>query len=296
MNSSGGYTCDQATEMRIVKKHRFNAQVTALELGYGIIGRPLMNVYCYLIGGTLIDCGQARMAEEMKSFASAHRINQLLLTHHHEDHSGNAAMIAKVCSAAVMGHPVTVHKMTHIRPILPYQHLVWGQSREVSVSPLPALVASDGFCFLPIHTPGHSKDHTVYLEMQNGWLFSGDLYLGERIKFFRSDEKIDQQIQSLKTMLQYDFEALFCGHNPHIEKRSRSAASQTGLSGRDRRPGSLFVGPWVAGKRNYPAIGSTAGPLCQTRYPGQCQFRQHGSIGYPGYLIPRAALTCSHAS
>ncbi|WP_319409940.1 MBL fold metallo-hydrolase [uncultured Desulfosarcina sp.] len=203
--------------MRIVKKHRFNAQVTALELGYGIIGRPLMNVYCYLIGGTLIDCGQARMAEEMKSFASAHRINQLLLTHHHEDHSGNAAMIAKVCSAAVMGHPVTVHKMTHIRPILPYQHLVWGQSREVSVSPLPALVASDGFCFLPIHTPGHSKDHTVYLEMQNGWLFSGDLYLGERIKFFRSDEKIDQQIQSLKTMLQYDFEALFCGHNPILK-------------------------------------------------------------------------------
>jgi glyoxylase-like metal-dependent hydrolase (beta-lactamase superfamily II) len=211
--------------MKIVKKHRFNAQVTALELGYGIIGRPLMNVYCYLIGDTLIDCGQARMADEMKSFVSTHRINQLLLTHHHEDHSGNAAMIAKVCSAEVMGHPVTVHKMTHIRPILPYQHLVWGQAQEVAVSPLPPVVTSDGLRFLPIHSPGHSKDHTVYLEVQNGWLFSGDLYLGDRIKFFRIDEKIDQQIQSLQIVLQHDFTALFCAHNP-VLKNGRDRLSR----------------------------------------------------------------------
>jgi glyoxylase-like metal-dependent hydrolase (beta-lactamase superfamily II) len=58
--------------------------------------------------------------------------------------------------------------------------------------------------------------------MQNGWLFSGDLYLGDRIKFFRSDEKIDQQIRSLQTVLRYDFEALFCGHNPVLKSgRSR---------------------------------------------------------------------------
>jgi len=36
--------------MKTVKKHPFNSQITALELGYGIIGRPLMNVYCYLTG------------------------------------------------------------------------------------------------------------------------------------------------------------------------------------------------------------------------------------------------------
>lgn len=203
--------------MKIVNRHRFNGMVTALELGYGIIGRPLMNVYCYLIGDTLIDCGQANMADAMKSFVLTHRIERLLLTHHHEDHSGNAAMIASSCGALVMGHQLTAQKMGCIRPILPYQHLVWGQSREVAVSPLPAVVASDGFYFLPIHTPGHSKDHTVYLETQRGWLFSGDLYLADRIKFFRSDEKIEQQIQSLQILLQHDFESLFCAHNPVLK-------------------------------------------------------------------------------
>ena len=203
--------------MKVVNKHRINSQVTALELGYGIIGRPMMNVYCYLIGDTLIDCGQARMAGEMKSFILANRIRQLLLTHHHEDHSGNAAMVAQTCGAVVMGHPLTVHKMNHIRPILPYQHLVWGQTREVAVSPLPQIVSSNEFSMLPIHTPGHSKDHTVYLEVQHGWLFSGDLYLGDRIKFFRSDEKIDQQIRSLQIVLQHDFDSLFCAHNPVLK-------------------------------------------------------------------------------
>ena len=67
-----------------------------------------------------------------------------------------------------------------------------------------------------IHTPGHSKDHTVFLEKNRGWLFSGDLYIGERIKFFRSDEHFFDQIISLKKVLELDFETLFCGHNPSL--------------------------------------------------------------------------------
>ena len=70
----------------------------------------------------------------------------------------------------------------------------------------------------PVHTPGHSRDHTVYLEENHGWLFSGDLYLGEKIKYFRSDEKFKDQIDSIKTVLEYDFDALFCAHNPVPEK------------------------------------------------------------------------------
>ena len=48
---------------------------------------------------------------------------------------------------------------------------------------------------------GHCRDHTVYLEASAGWLFAGDLYLGERIKYFRGNERIDQQIASLRRVL-----------------------------------------------------------------------------------------------
>ena len=85
------------------------------------------------------------------------------------------------------------------------------------VSPYPDRTEVGALSFLPIHTPGHSKDHTVYLEEQHGWLFSGDLYLGDRIKFFRSDERIGEQIASLEKVLTFDFDALFCGHRPRPE-------------------------------------------------------------------------------
>jgi glyoxylase-like metal-dependent hydrolase (beta-lactamase superfamily II) len=80
--------------------------------------------------------------------------------------------------------------------------------------PLTGVIETERFSLLPIKTPGHSKDHIVFLEKQHGWLFAGDLYLGERIKYFRSDERLGDQIASLKKVLQFEFDALFCAHNP----------------------------------------------------------------------------------
>jgi glyoxylase-like metal-dependent hydrolase (beta-lactamase superfamily II) len=212
-----GHAWRYTPDMKIVKKQRFNARVTALELGYGIIGRPVMNVYCYLIGDTLIDCGQTKMAGEMKSFVLAHRIKQLLLTHHHEDHSGNAAMIANECGAAVMGHPITAHKMGHIPT-----HLTLSTSRMGTIQGSRRISSARGggvrWVSLSARSyPGTQQGSYCIFGSTNGWLFSGDLYLGDRIKFFRSDEKIDQQIQSLQIVLQHDFEALFCAHNPVLK-------------------------------------------------------------------------------
>lgn len=67
---------------------------------------------------------------------------------------------------------------------------------------------------VPLHTPGHSKDHTVFFLPDEGILFSGDLYLGDRIKFFRSDEDMGVQIDSLRKLAHLDFNILLCGHNP----------------------------------------------------------------------------------
>jgi len=91
---------------------------------------------------------------------------------------------------------------------------MWGASPPLSMQPLPELVESDTIVLQPIHTPGHSKDHVVFFEEKNGWLFSGDLFLAERIKYFRSDEHMKEQIDSLKKITALEFESLFCAHNP----------------------------------------------------------------------------------
>jgi glyoxylase-like metal-dependent hydrolase (beta-lactamase superfamily II) len=200
--------------MNICRKINFGP-VTAYQLGYSPIGPPLMSVYMYVVDTVVIDTAQRHMRTAVIGMLKDHAaIERILLTHHHEDHTGNAAQIRRTFSAEVLGHPLTADKMNGKLNIRFYQHLVWGKAGQVPVTPLPDRIDTGCCRLMPIHTPGHSKDHTVYLETRNGWLFSGDLYLGDRIKYFRSDEKFSEQIASLKTVLTHDFNALFCGHHP----------------------------------------------------------------------------------
>jgi len=199
--------------MNIVKIEQFG-EIEAIKLGYGPIGPPFMSVYVYILDGMVIDTGQRHMQKTAVELLSDKKLHRILLTHHHEDHSGNAAAIHRQHSIEVFGHPLTVQKMATGFRILPYQHFIWGKSEKIGLLPLGPAVESNRYKLVPVHTPGHSKDHTVFFEKTNGWLFSGDLYLGQRIRFFRADEKIFDQIDSLKKVLKLDFDALFCGHNP----------------------------------------------------------------------------------
>ncbi len=204
--------------MKIVRKHKFG-NVDAYELGYSPFGRPMMTVCCYIAGGVLIDTGQSHMEKAVIDIARSHKLSSVLLTHHHEDHSGNAAVLKQIFHLPVMAHPLTVAKMQYPYKIFPYQHWMWGATTPVQIEDLPSGGFETGnLKFQPVHAPGHSKDHTVFLEINNGWLFSGDLYLGDRIKYFRADEKIADQIESIKKVLSYDFDALYCCHRPQPVK------------------------------------------------------------------------------
>jgi len=75
----------------------------------------------------MIDTGQSHMAKEVLNIARQSGLKQVFLTHHHEDHSGNAAIIQKTLDANVYGHGLTAEKLKAPYPILPYQKYVWGK-------------------------------------------------------------------------------------------------------------------------------------------------------------------------
>ena len=202
--------------MNVIKSDFFG-EVEMIQLGYSPIGSPLMSVFMYVVDELLIDTAQHHMAKVVGGILRETSLSRILLTHHHEDHSGNAAMISNRHGIPVMAHPSAAEKLRLGFPILPYQRLVWGKALAVAATPLPDVVETNRFKFTPVHTPGHSKDHIVFIENQHGWLFSGDLYLGERIKFFRSDEDFCDQIASLKKLIALDFDTLFCAHNPCLK-------------------------------------------------------------------------------
>ena len=211
--------------MHHVKVYQFGP-VEAFELGFALVGRPLITVYVYRVGNLLIDSGPRHLSRIVDRLAAQKALAAILLTHHHEDHSGNAGVLGRRHKVPIYAHPQAEHKLKDSFPILPYQHYLSGKAAKADITPYPESIVANSLRIRPIHTPGHSKDHTVFLEEHNGWLFSGDLFLNDRIHFFRSDEQIGQQIASLKKALGYDFDALFCGHRPHPEKGRRHLANK----------------------------------------------------------------------
>lgn len=199
--------------MHCCKKYNFGP-VTAYELGYAPIGRPIKTVYLYLLDTLLIDTGQYHMRRYVSQIITDASLSAVLLTHYHEDHSGNGALVKETCNIPVYVHPYGGKKLATGFRILPYQHLLFGNAPQVDTSAFPGAIETRNYSLQPIHTPGHSKDHTVFLEKRNGWLFSGDLFIGEKIQFFRSDEKIEEQISSLQYIASLDFDTIFCGHRP----------------------------------------------------------------------------------
>ncbi len=203
--------------MDLVRKHfskkRFG-DVLGYNSGIGLAGPPLMTAWCYLLDGVLIDSGIAHLRQAVVASVQADKPECLLLTHHHEDHSGNVGAIRRTLGIPAYAHPLTVRKMSAPFKIRPYQHVMWGRSEPVALEVHPPVHAVGRSRFRPIHMPGHSKDHTVYLEENRGYLFSGDLFLGERIKFFRADEDLGDQLASLKKAVTLDFDVLFCAHRP----------------------------------------------------------------------------------
>lgn len=202
--------------MRICKQKAF-AGIQVFKLGWAPLGPPLMTVYCYLLGDLMIDTGQAHMRREVLQIADAYQIKRVLLTHHHEDHSGNAAAL-KQNGLQVFGHPLTCAKMASGFQILPYQKYVWGRAQPLAVDPFPEQIETALGELVLIPTPGHAKDHTAFHLPEAGVLFTGDLYLADTIKYFRVDEDVGTQIDSLRYVLPLDFDTLLCSHFPKLKK------------------------------------------------------------------------------
>ncbi len=219
--------------MRLCKTYDFNGdslnRIKGFKLGHSLFGQPMMTAYFYVFGNVMIDTGFSHMQRETLKIAKDYNIKQIFLTHHHEDHSGNAASIKKAVGADVYGSPLTIKKMSAPFKILPYQKYMWGRTVPLSIKPIPENIATDLGIMTPIHAPGHSKDHTVYFIKDAGALFSGDLYLGDKIKFFRVDEDMGVQISSLKKILKLDFQTLLCAHHPRLERGRQHIENKLGF-------------------------------------------------------------------
>ena len=202
--------------MRLITPCEFDHGISGWKLGWSLAGPPLMTVFIFECGGTLFDSGLSHMGPEVTALAQKRGVEQVLLTHHHEDHSGNGARLNRELGIPVRGHELTARAMARPFSILPYQSYVWGKSTPMEIAPLPSSDWEHPVLgkMHAVHTPGHAPDHTVFHFPDTGVLVSGDLFLAERIKYFRTDEDVNGQVESLKRVMELDFDTLLCSHYP----------------------------------------------------------------------------------
>ncbi len=170
--------------------------------------------------GLLIDTGSRHTQREVLQTYATYPIEQIALTHFHEDHAANAASLARHHNAPVRCGSLTAQLIEKPYHLLPYEQYWFGPIEPCSAAVGVAVQGTfpDPFetahhRFIPYPTLGHSDDHYVLLEPNEGWLFSGDFYVGN-LRVFRRGENIYQQIDAARQVLTLDFDTLFCGHKP----------------------------------------------------------------------------------
>jgi len=188
---------------------------TVLRMARTYRGQEIVPVFSYIIGETLVDTGISSVGDEVVAAASRANVSRVVLTHHHEDHSGNAARLAS-SGAEVFATSPGVKLLANDLPRRFYQHVLWGEADPVEAREVPTVVPLGRFDAYVVPASGHSVDQLALHVPERGWLLSGDAFVAEKIKVFRGDEDFYDSCLTLERFLTLDFDALLCAHRPRF--------------------------------------------------------------------------------
>ncbi|MEW5724201.1 MAG: MBL fold metallo-hydrolase [Thermodesulfobacteriota bacterium] len=187
-------------------------EVKRFRMGRSILGRVMYMTTAYYVDGLLIDSGCAHCRDEFLAALSDLTVEQLANTHAHEDHVGANAALARRFGLRPRTHPRGLPILADPRgrlPLLPYQRIIWGWPEASEGEALPEVVKTKNHILKVVPTPGHSPDHVCFFEPDQGWLFSGDAYVGGKDRTLRADYNVWGIISSLKKMAVLEPKVLF---------------------------------------------------------------------------------------
>ncbi|MGN4125592.1 MBL fold metallo-hydrolase [Lysinibacillus sphaericus] len=171
-----------------------------------------MSVYSFFVDGLLIDTGSNSLSQEFQSFFNELTIEQVALTHAHEDHSGNAAWIQQHKGVPIYVHRDSVDLCAQDGDYPLYRHALWGERPAFVAQPFGDTLQTKSTTWDIISTPGHTTDHLSFYNRAAGAMFTGDLYIQTKTKVVLDEENIVHTLASLKKLLHYDFETIYCCH------------------------------------------------------------------------------------
>lgn len=183
----------------------------------GLIKSIGQKVFVYLVDGILIDCGPENLQEELLAFFGSYNFNQVILTHNHEDYTGNAAWIQHNLKKPIYIHPAGLAVCLANGEYPAYRQYTWGGRKAFAPGILKTEIVSNTLELKVLYTPGHADDHIALYNHDRKLMFTGDLYVSSRTKVSMRTESIPKIMASIQLVLQHDFEAIYCSHAGYLE-------------------------------------------------------------------------------
>lgn len=172
-----------------------------------------LSVYLYVVDGLLIDTGPESLKGPIRNFFQEKHIEQAALTHIHEDHSGMAAWLQDQKNIPIYLHEKAIPDARQKGKYGLYRRIVWGQRPVFEPQPMPEQLTTGKYVFDVIDSPGHMPYHNIFHEKNQGWLFTGDLFIGTKPVGAGNDENMQDTIATIKEILTLDFDVIFCAHS-----------------------------------------------------------------------------------
>jgi len=191
--------------------------VTRFDLARTLAGKGRYWTTAYLVDGLLIDAGCAFTAPELARALDGRSLAGIVNTHTHEDHIGaNGPLQRQRAGLPLRAHPLALPVLADPRgrqPLHPYRRLLWGWPEPSRAEPMAdgEAIETGRYRFEVVYTPGHSPDHICLYEPDQGWLFTGDLFVGGRDRALREEYDIWAIIASLKRIAALPAQTLFPG-------------------------------------------------------------------------------------
>jgi|SRR5690625_648888 len=171
-----------------------------------------LHVSIFYIDGLLIDTGTVKKKRELLPYFHEWDIQEVIVTHHHEDHTGLAYWLQQQKDVPIYTHALGLEKCQQYEHLPLYRRVFWGSRKPFQPRPLKSKHQTKHYTWDIIYTPGHANDHIALFNREKKWLFGGDLYVQPRPKSMFAFESVPDLINSLKKILTYDFKTYICSH------------------------------------------------------------------------------------
>lgn len=183
---------------------RFEMSTTASRLvGY--------SASAFLVRGALVDCGFHAVRSQLVALLERERPRGVLITHYHEDHAGNAEVVARA-GVPIAASEATLAELRSPAPIRLYRRVTWGVAPPLRSQVAPFV--DDRLELRP--APGHSADHHVVWDAAEGTLFGGDLYLGVKVRIAHPGEDPRTLARTLRSIAALGPVRLFDAHRGFV--------------------------------------------------------------------------------